>query len=364
MTGAARERRAGAPRIGIIGARRKRQGLGPFVARGLSQAGADVTSFVCTSTETCAAAGADLARLAGVEARAYLSLDALLEHEDVDAVAILSPAERHREHIERALAAGVSVLCEKPLLWGRDDDLDAARRLLRDFAAAGLVLRENCQWPYTLPAFFALHPDARGEPLTRFAMRLSPASRGVDMIGDALPHALALLDALAFGADAQRDATSAADATSTRDAASAADAPSTRDATSSADDAFTVDDIHCSTHAADAEALAVRFTWRAGGRPVDVLVELDQGPSQPREAGFAVNGHWAHRLVRVRDYAQFFACGAALVDVPDPLPLLLSDFVAALSPDGAPHGPLADRRIVPRLSALLALRRAFLRDDP
>ncbi|MCB9898664.1 MAG: Gfo/Idh/MocA family oxidoreductase [Planctomycetes bacterium] len=316
------------PRVGIVGARRRRQGLGPFVARGLAAAGAEVVAFVGTSDASVAEAASGLARIAGLQPQGYTSLDAMFAAERLDAVAILSPAEHHREHLRRCLDARVSVLCEKPFLWGRDDDLPAAVELLDDFAAAGLIVRENAQWPYTLPAFFALHPEARGEPVVRFAMRQQPASRGVEMIGDALPHALSLLDALAPG------------------------------------DEVVVRDVRCSSHDRDAEALALRFAWVADGRPVEALVELDRAPSQPREAGYDVNGRRAQRLVRLADYAQFFAAGAALVDVPDPLPLLLADFVADLRADATQRDPTANRRIVQRLSALDSLRAAFLRDDP
>ena len=40
------------PRVGIIGARRRRQGLGPFVARDLRAAGAEIPCFLATRAET------------------------------------------------------------------------------------------------------------------------------------------------------------------------------------------------------------------------------------------------------------------------------------------------------------------------
>ncbi len=44
------------PRVGLIGARRKRQGLGPFVARDLRAAGVEVACLLGTSPETARAA--------------------------------------------------------------------------------------------------------------------------------------------------------------------------------------------------------------------------------------------------------------------------------------------------------------------
>ena len=49
-----------APRIGLIGARRVRQGLGPFVAQFLSELGAEIPAFLGTSASSVQAATEDL----------------------------------------------------------------------------------------------------------------------------------------------------------------------------------------------------------------------------------------------------------------------------------------------------------------
>ena len=105
----------------------------------------------------------------------------------------------------------------------------------------------------------------------------------------------------------------------------------------------------------------MRFRWNADGHVVECLVELSQGPSQPREAGYALDDRWGHRLVRTEDYAQFLASGARLVDLPDPLPQLVADFVSACRDPSADAVPSA--RIVPRLAAVRALADAFLEQD-
>ena len=94
-----------APRVGIVGARRRRQGLGPFVARELRAAGADVTCFVTTSESSRDEAGRALETLAGVTARGYTDLATLLSHERVDALAILSPSDTHAAALDAALPA-------------------------------------------------------------------------------------------------------------------------------------------------------------------------------------------------------------------------------------------------------------------
>ncbi len=73
------------PRVGLIGARRRRQGLGPFVARDLVSAGAVVPCFLSSSTETIASGRAALLEHAGTEANGYTELDEMVEKERLDA---------------------------------------------------------------------------------------------------------------------------------------------------------------------------------------------------------------------------------------------------------------------------------------
>ncbi len=312
------------PRIGLIGARRHRQGLGPFVGRWLREAGADVVSFACTSPESMAQAGADLQRIAGVTAIGYSDGRAMLREQPLDAVAILSPPRSHREWLEQALEAGVDVLCEKPFLWGGEDDVSVAHALVDRFQQQGLLLMENAQWPATLPSFDALHPGVRDAPITRFAMRMAPASRGVEMIGDAFSHPLSVLAALHPART------------------------------------VSVEGVRFSTHDLSATELSTAFRYVADGHAIDVMVELSASPEQPREASLAINGHWAHRLIRTRDYAQFFASGARAVDVPDPLGLHLARFVARLRQERPRVLAEENTRIRQRMTALDNLRRAFL----
>jgi len=312
-----------APRIGILGARRHRQGLGPFVARWLRAAGAEVPCFSCTSEETVAQAAADLTRIAGVTAKGWTDGEAMLREESLDAVAILTPPRTHGMWLNRALEANLDVLCEKPFLWGTETDLKTTIELVDRFKEQGLLLMENTQWPATLPYFDALHPGVREEPITRFAMRMAPASTGVDMIGDALSHPLSVLQALA---------------------------PS---------EAVHIENCRFSTHDSDATELSIGFRYLAGGHPVDVMVELSTSPEQPREASFAINGHWAHRLIRTTDYAFFFASGARLVDVPDPLGLHLAEFVEALRSERPHASDTKNTRIKQRMAALETVRHHY-----
>jgi predicted dehydrogenase len=297
---AASRRRA---KIALIGARRVRQGLGPYVARHLVELGAEVPCFLGTRPESVA----ESERALG--ARGYLDLSELIAKEKPDALAILSPSETHERYLEAALAAGLPVLCDKPLLWNGPGLAARAARLVERFAAAGLLLRENCQWPYTLPAYHALHPDVG--PLASFAMRLSPSSQAPrQMLGDALPHPFSLLQAL----------TGAAPARAT--------------------------EIELAAWPGE---VRLRFAYRFASSRLPCEITLRSSDRLPREAAYAVNGRWAERRIRPSDYSFRFGDGEREVPAPDPLREMLRDSLAALR---APGAPPADPAIPARMALL------------
>jgi len=310
------------PRVALIGARRVRQGLGPFVARDLRAAGATLAGFVGTSPASIEAARRALAEGFGIELRGYPDLEALRAAESPDALAILSPAETHGRWLDAALAAGLHVLCEKPLLWDEPEAPRHARRLARGFDAAGLVLHENCQWPFTLPAFEALHPGALRRP-ERFAMRLSPASAGRRMLGDALPHALSLLQTLAPAAEAR------------------------------------LEGVQLSTRDPSARELEVRFLYAAPPAAIETRVHLVQSQRLPREAGYSVNERSVRREVRPPDYGICFVADGREVAVPDPLGRLVARFVEEVASPPVSRSASRTPEIVQRVELLDALLRAW-----
>ncbi|MCL4561983.1 MAG: Gfo/Idh/MocA family oxidoreductase [Chloroflexi bacterium] len=69
----------------------------------------------------------------------YSSIEALLEHEKIDAVSIASPSETHVALAEICLAAEVAVLCEKPL----SRDWISAQHLVHTARSSGRLLGVN-----------------------------------------------------------------------------------------------------------------------------------------------------------------------------------------------------------------------------
>lgn len=182
-------------RVAVIGARRVRAGTGPFLARQAARLGAKLVAVVGTRPETARAAAEELGR-DGLRVAAFTEAEDLFAEESPDAVLIASPAGTHRAWLRAALEGHAHVLCEKPLAAGGATE---TRDLAQEFAAAGLVLAENCQWPFVLPAFRELHPDFDPLRAESFRMLMAPPQRGIERWSELLPHPLSLLQAVAGG---------------------------------------------------------------------------------------------------------------------------------------------------------------------
>lgn len=306
-----------------MGARRTRSGLGPFVARELVAAGAELAGFVVGREASLTPAREALAAAGVGPVSGHVSLEALLALEAPDAVAILSPAETHAGHLRTALAAGCHVLCEKPLVWGGEDVAARAAALVETAARAGLVLEVNAQWPETLPTFEALHGIRLPRRAKRFAMGLAPGSTGTAMLPDALPHALSLLEALTGAAPARVEAP-----------------------------AFEPADPGC-------ERLHIRFDYVTPDARVASEVHLAGGGTVPRPAWYAVDGLRADREVHGPGYRLALRAGSRRVALPDPLAARVSGFLAAVQRARAGEPAAPARSLVHRMQCLVALHEAF-----
>jgi predicted dehydrogenase len=287
-------------RVAVIGARRVRQGTGEYVARELAALGAQVPAIVGTSEASVEEARAGLRARHGLEVRGYTSLAALLEREAVDAVAICSPHEAHLEQLELAVEARLHVFAEKPLLWRRG--LERAPRAEVEALVGGLVdrclasdcyLHLNAQWPYTLPAFDALHPGARRAPARSFRMWLAPMTRGPDAVVDAGSHLISMLQALVGPGDLVDARLTARDA------------------------------------AQDELSLAASYAHRAGTTAVEL--ELRRCPAPPRPAGYSIDDRVAERRIELPSYRFTFEADGRTVPLGDPLSASVEDFVRSVA---------------------------------
>jgi predicted dehydrogenase len=279
------------PAVGILGAGRTRQGLGPFLASWFEKSGARITGIAGRDDARTRHAAVAMSKQLGHDVSVYANSVELAE--SVDALVIACPVEGHLSGLDAALAAGVACLCEKPFVPAADAALGLQR--VEAFREAGLLLAENCQWPYVLPGFDALHPGLREQPVRSLTMRLSPADPGRVMVEDSLSHVLSLLQALVpLPADAELRSVVQSDASPT------------------------------------ARKNVVRFEVVGGIGNIAVELHLECCPQQPRPAWLAVNGVRIDRQLG-EDYAISFASAdGRVVKVQDPLELLVYGFLANL----------------------------------
>jgi len=332
------------PRVALVGARRVRQGLGPFVARYLVASGAKVAGVLGRSLESGQAAAAELGRVLGESPTSYADLGQLIEAEAPHAIAILSPHETHEPYLGQALDSGLHVLCEKPLIQGGDGLVERAERLIDAFRDRGLLLVENCQWPEVLEAYTELFPSLRGAVPASFAMQLSPATAAPGpMLADALSHPLSVLQALAPARDPQL--------LDLRFDFRAQ--PSTPDLDSA------IQPVTAGTGAAVGACLRVGFRFAAGAARVDTAIELLQSFSVPRPAGLGINGAWANREIREPDYTIHLTSGARSVKVPDPLGALVGRFVQQLHEVLSGRSPVDPTPVLERMRMFAHAERAL-----
>jgi hypothetical protein len=151
------------------------------------------------------------------------------------------------------------------------------------------------QWPFTLPAFFRLYPDLRGRPVENFEIELSPARSGPEMILDAAPHALSMLEALT--------------------GPGVVVAPRSE---------FV---------GGDPRRLLLSFGYRseegggASASEIGVTCRFSTTERPPRPAAYALNGHKVRRRIELKGYHMYFETGERSVALEDPLQLLVDDFL-------------------------------------
>lgn len=274
--------------VGVIGARRKRQGIGEHVARDFARHGAEVRAIVGTTPETVAEACRTLQDRHGIRCRGYTRLEAMLDAEPIGALVVCSPIAAHREALDAALRRKLHVLCEKPLLFDRPDDFGAeVNAVARGFAKAGRYLGTVTQWPQTLGAFRRLHPEVNLDSVRQFGMLLSPTARGVQMLADSLPHPISMLRALAGEGTVRNVST-----------------------------AWGGDD-----------QVVLRFRYDGARTAIESEVILRRCLEQPRPASYTIDGREASREVRLSDYAMEFVGDGRRVALEDPLGMLVRDFI-------------------------------------
>ena len=251
---------------------------------------------VAASTPASAAAAARrLAQLSGRRVDAHPTVEDLVTREDLDAIAICTPAATHERYLALALHARLHVLCEKPLIWGAQaSDAPRVRDISSAFADRDLYLQVITQWPQLLADVAALPDVPPLDRVTSFAMRMEPPVHGRDMLREALPHPASVLTAL--GADGSIDGV----------------------------EARWRDDAYVELSAT---------VSRRDGAPLAVTITLATEPTQPRTSSMTLDDARVDRLVLSMDPYRLGLRGpnGVTAGVADPLERCVAAFVRTAS---------------------------------
>ena len=293
--------------VAIIGARRVRQGLGPYLARFVHDAGHRVTAVVGTSPESAAAAADAIHAELGIRPHPCTRSEDLHDL-DRHVLIVASPHETHDPWLRHAFEHHADVLCEKPLVWGTREDAARGEHWARAFHGEELVLRVNAQWPWTLESFRALHPEAPSRPRS-FRMHMPPRTHGFDALLDCLSHPLSMLAHLAPGEEAQ------------------------------------VCDLRFEEGGPDALRWRITLRYQAPHGAIETELVFDATPDQRRTTSYALDEFAAVRTVDPASYAMTLADPDAperSIPLPDPTPRLVRSFLdLAERGEGASIDPAA-----------------------
>ena len=276
-------------RIGVVGAGRSRNGLGPFLAQAFEREGAIVTGVAGRDEARAEANALELAGRLGHPVAPYAD-ERALSRSGIDVLVIASPTNAHAVGLDAALDAGLACFCEKPIV-----DLphvDAAIGTLARFADAGILVTENSQWPYVLTVVDEIHGTVRAGKHRRLEVGLSPIDADpLLMAKESLPHLLSMAWALAALEPGQELALESARGVGVRDG-----------------------------------AMAIEATFVGTHGRIDTCLHLAQCVEQPRPAWVAVDGRRIDRKIGP-GYSISFEGGGREIPVEDPLFSLVGQFV-------------------------------------
>ncbi len=286
----------------IIGAGRRRNGIGQYIGKYLQKNGAEIVSVQGTTQATVQEAASAL-KYSGAEAVAYSDFSAMIKEMRPDAVAIASPVRTHYEYLLKCIEQGIHIFCEKPFVWtdkknGRDPDflLDS---LFVKARRKNLKIAMNCQWPFSMPFYEKLCGPVDPKTTETFFIRMSPVASGKDMIPDSVPHALSMLYRV-----------------------------------------FGPGDIHhlCFRGGeGSSEEMEISFSYASASGSCKSLVRLARTDCQPREFSYGFNGRIVERVIDMAAYDIFFRYCGETIQISDPLELSVRDFISAVRENREPQ---------------------------
>ncbi len=113
-------------RIAVIGPR----GIGAVHVRVLVESGAELCAILSSSMETASLTAKSIEDEFNIKVTPYCSFEEMLLQENICAVSICAPPEKHYEYIVKALDSKLAVFCEKPLFWHPGEKRNEIRQKL------------------------------------------------------------------------------------------------------------------------------------------------------------------------------------------------------------------------------------------
>ena len=283
-------------KIGIIGAARRHQGTGPFIARIFAGLGHEISGIVGTSKASTKQAVTDLSSHYGIDTQGYTNFSKLIDHHDLDIIVIASPPESHLSYLELAAENKLHIFCEKPFWWPENHLLKLAnyeqilQKVIDKSNASKRYIHLNTQWPYTLKDFVRLHPTAIiNNEIKQFAMHLSPQSEGISMLIDAASHGLSMLYQLVG-----------------------------------------VGSLNHIDIQQRSNGTLINFDYEHQKGHTKSTLGFIQSNETPKPASYQINGHTVNRTVSLPEYQIQLQSDQQTIAIQDPLDASIRDFLASL----------------------------------
>ncbi len=281
--------------VGIIGAARRHQGTGPYIARKFAQLGHNIVGIVGTSEQSTQQAAQHLLENYAIKTDAHSSFDQLCQQQSLDILVIASPPNTHLSYLEQALEYGCHIFCEKPLWWpsnqiSKENYLLKIQHIIDRAREQHCLVHLNTQWPYTLKDFNQLYPTAiSNNQIHQFAMWLSPQSSGSNMLIDAASHGLSMLYQLVGSGE--------------------------------------LDDIQVTSND---NSTRINFSYRHQAGLTNCELLFIQSNETPKPASYQINGCSVKRIVALPEYQIQLQSEQQITTIHDPLDASIEDFLASI----------------------------------
>lgn len=282
-------------KIGIIGAARRHQGTGAFIARTFAHLGHEISGIIGTSESSTKQAVADLSSHYGISTQGYTNFYELIGQHALDIIVVASPPGSHLNYLELATDNNLHIFCEKPFWWP-DSKLALAsyeqilQAIIDKSTANRKYIHLNTQWPYTLKDFSQLHPTAIiNNKIKQFAMHLSPQSQGISMLIDAASHGLSMLYQLVGAGN--------------------------------------LNHIELQQNANGA---LINFDYEHPQGCTKSTLGFIQSDETPKPASYQINGYTVNRTVSLPEYQIQLQSDQQTVAIQDPLDASIRDFLASI----------------------------------